>query len=132
MVCMPSIPVDLPKNVSGESLLEACLRAASDVGLKTGKLEDDFNQRYSISPSVQEHKEDESVRIPISTPIPPKKLFGFTIFPGYDTPAFMAVGVKKQGEQKRFFLWTGDVHGSASDEKIHAYLDALAKYLPSD
>src|SRR3989344_1545579 len=95
-----SIPVDLPKKVTGENLEEACIKAAKDMGYKI-KLIDEVRKRYSLG-SIQEHSDY------IETNIRVGNLF----------PALRVNGVRKGTEQDRFYVWAGLPFGIASDAKV--------------
>ena len=42
-----SIPVDLPKTVTGEALEQACIKAAEEMGYRARPV-DNFEKRYSF------------------------------------------------------------------------------------
>ena len=106
-----SIPIDLPKRVAGETLEQACIKAATEMGYKA-KPVDDFRRRYSLG-SIQEHSDYDGTNMRI----------------GNLLPALQVRGIKKGGEQNRFFVWTGWPHGIASDKKVQEYLSTVSKYL---
>ncbi|MBS3118130.1 hypothetical protein J4417_00415 [Candidatus Woesearchaeota archaeon] len=108
---MASIPIDLPKKVTGETLEEACIRAAEKMGYKA-KPTDRFRKRYSLG-SIQEHRDYDETIIRIGN------LF----------PALHVVGIEKGKEQNRFFVWTELPYGIASNKKVEAYLSMVSKYL---
>jgi len=106
-----SIPVDLPKRVTGETLEQACIKAAEEMGYRA-KSVDKFSKRYSLG-SIQEHSDYEETNIRI----------------GNLLPAFQVRGIEKGKEQDKFFVWTGGSHGVASDKKVQEYLSIVSKYL---
>ena len=109
---MPSIPIDLPKIVTGETLELACIKAAEEMGYRA-KPVDEFRKRYSYSGSIREHCEYDETNIRIGN------LF----------PALQVRGIRKGKEQDRFFVWTGWPHGIASNRRIKQYLSVVSKYL---
>ena len=108
---MSSIPIDLPKRVTGETLEQACIKAAEEIGYKA-KPKDEFGKRYSLG-SVHEHADYSGTNIRI----------------GNLLPALQVRGIKKGTEQDRFFIWTGWPHGLASNRAVEQYLSAVSKYL---
>ena len=108
---MPSIPIDLPKMVTGEALERACIKAAEEMGYRA-KTVDEFIRRYSLG-SIQEYTDYDRTNLRIGN------LF----------PALQVRGIKKGEEQDRFFVWTGWPHGIASNRRVEQYLSAVSKYL---
>ncbi len=108
---MASTPVDLPKKVIGETLEQACIKAAEEMGYKA-KPTDEFRKRYSLG-SIQEHRDYRGTDIRVGN------LF----------PALRVVGIEKGKEQDRFFVWTEWPFGLASDKRVKAYLSMVSKYL---
>ena len=106
-----AIPVDLPKKMGGENLEQACLKAAAEIGYKARSV-DEYKKRYSLG-SLHEHRDYGETCIKVGNLI----------------PAFRVVGIIKDREQTRFFLWTGFPHGFASSRQIETYLSVLSKYL---
>jgi len=106
-----SIPIDLPKRVTGETLEQACMKTAEEMGYRAKPI-DEFNKRYSLG-SLQEHIEYDETSIRIGN------LF----------PVLQVRGIEKGKEQDRFFVWTGFPHGIASDKKVQEYLNTVSKYL---
>lgn len=103
--------VDLPKTVSGESLEEACIKAANELGYKA-KPQDEFSRRYELG-SIHQHDDYDRTNIRV----------------GNLLPALQVREVKKGEQQKYFFVWTGFPHGFASEKRIQEYLSAVSKYL---
>jgi hypothetical protein len=108
---MTSIPIDLPKRVTGKTLEQACIKAAEEMGYKA-KPVDEFSKRYSLG-SIQEHMDYDGTNIRIGN------LF----------PALQVSGIEKGKEQNRFFVWTGFPFGIASNKKVQEYLSTVSKYL---
>jgi len=106
-----SIQIDLPKRVTGETLEQACIKAAEEMGYRA-KPQDEFRKRYSLG-SIQEHSDYDVTNIRIGN------LF----------PALQVRGIRKGEEQDRFFVWTGWPFGVASDKKVQDYLSTVSKYL---
>jgi len=106
-----TIPVDLPRRVTGETLEQACIKAAEVMGYKA-KPVNNFSKRYSLG-SIQEHSDYDGTSIRIGN------LF----------PALQVWGIRKGEEQGRFFVWTGWPHGFASDKKVQEYLSTVSNYL---
>ena len=108
---MASIPIDLPKRVTGETLEQACIKAAEEMGYRA-KPVDEFSKRYSLG-SIQEHMDYDGTNMRIGN------LF----------PALQVRGIRKGDEQNRFFVWTGWPHVVASEKKVQEYLSTVSKYL---
>ena len=106
-----SIPVDLPRRVTGETLEQACIKAAEEMGYRA-KSVDNFRRRYSLG-SIQEHSDYHETSIRIGN------LF----------PVLEVNGIRKGKEQDKFFVWTGWPFGVASDKKVQEYLSNVSKYL---
>ncbi len=108
---MPSIPVDLPKKIAGETLEQACINAAKEIGYKA-KSVDEYQTRYSLG-SIQEHQDYRETYVRI----------------GNLLPAFRVVGIKRGKEQDCFYILTELPYGIASNKKVEAYLSLVSKYL---
>ncbi|MDO8460217.1 MAG: hypothetical protein Q7S74_03855 [Nanoarchaeota archaeon] len=108
---MTSTPVDLPKMVTGETLEQACVKAAEDMGYKA-RPKDEFSIRYSLG-SIHQHNDYDETNIRIGNLI----------------PALQVRGIEKGKDQNRFFIWTGWPHGLASNKRVQEYLSAISKYL---
>ncbi len=130
---MASFPVDLPTKVRGESLLEACIKSAKELGLKA-TIKDDIFMKYSLGSDL-EHKdyseiqEYDQTNIELEIPVPPKKLWRLTLLPGYYAPFLVVRNIKKGKTQDRFFIWT-EMYGHHTPEgKTRAYLSAVSRNL---
>ena len=108
---MASIPIDLPKSVRGETLEQACIKAARELGYRTQSI-DEVHKRYSLG-SIQEHRDYEQTNMKI----------------GNLLPAFQVRGILKGKQQDRFYVYTGFPHGFASDKRVQEYLSRITKYL---
>ena len=108
---MSSIPIDLPKRVTGEALEQACMKAARNMGYKA-KSVDEFRTRYSLG-SVHRHNDYAGTNVRIGNLI----------------PAFHVRGIEKGKEQDRFFIWTGFPSGFASNKRVQEYLSTFSRYL---
>ncbi len=103
--------INLPKRFSGDSLLEACLNSAKDIGCKA-KPKDDFWKEYRLGSLHEESRYHET-----------------NIMVGNFLPALHVRGIKKGEEQDWFYLWTGFPLGFASKRRIEQYLTAVSKNL---
>lgn len=105
------ISIDLPQKVSGETLEEACIKAAQEIGYKT-KPVDEFIKRYTLG-SIQEHKDYYKTSIRVGN-----------IF-----PALQVENIKKGERQDYFSVIVGFPIGFASKKKVKEYLSLVSKYL---
>ena len=110
---MASIPVDLPKPVTGEALEQACIKAAEEMGYRT-KSVDDFTISFSLG-SIKRHRDYYRTNIAIRN-----RLF---------IPVFQVRGIEKGHEQSRFYVWNGMPGGIASEQEVQDYLEIVSKYL---
>ena len=103
--------VNLPKPVSGESLEEACKKAAKELGYKA-KSHDRFSEKYTLG-SVRRHQDYDRTEMRIGNLI----------------PALRIDFIKKGKHQEYFFVEVGFPFYFASEERVQEYLIAVSKYL---
>jgi hypothetical protein len=108
---MGFVIVDLPRQVLGSDLENACINAAKDMGLRAKSM-DEFNKRYSLG-SIEEHDDYDKTNMRIGNLI----------------PALRVMGINREDEQNRFYVATGLPFGMASKGKVKNYLSTVSKYL---
>ena len=113
---MASIPVDLPKPVTGEALEQACIKAAEEIGYRA-KPKDEFSVRFSLG-SIQRHRDYDGTYVAIRN-----RLF---------IPVLKVRGIIKGQQQNDLYVWngvTGLLGGIASEQEVQDYLENVSKYL---
>ncbi len=100
--------VELPKELKGEDIEQACLKAAEELGYKT-KLEDNFERKYKLG-SIQEERVYESTEIRVDN-------------------MFEIIGIKRGKLQDRFYVWPLRNQEPALDERVKNYLSTVSKYI---
>lgn len=104
--------VNLQKKVTGETLVEVCLKAAKEMGY-SAKPRDEFTKEYRLGSIHEENIYNETAIYLSWGPI----------------SSFSLRGIKKGKDNDYFFVWSGLGLGFAPEKNIKKYLSLVSKYL---